>query len=185
MRLSIKLIAFFMMCLFASLNFQTALSKMNDEDEDVPEKFKYFKEKYEETFETDFQTAFDACKNFIEKDISCQILSKKIKNLDNGNMRGIIKSELCIFAQNDDTVFEKIQKYAFDPPFIRGGVWTSGRMKYVFIINEIEKNKINIELRGELSGFENHASFKAHFFKSNGLLEFQAFEAIRQMINNK
>ena len=104
--------------------------------------------------------------------------------MEDGKSRGVIRSELCIFAQNDETVFPKIQKYALDPPFIRGGVWTSGRMKYVFIVTEVEANNINVELRGELSGFEDNASFKAHFFNSNGLLEFQAFEAIREMINN-
>lgn len=179
-----KKLILFIVCTFVLTQTQFIAFSQTDEEKNVPERLKYLREKYEENFEANFQTVFDACKTFIEKEVSCQILSQKVREMEDGKSRGVIRSELCIFAQNDETVFPKIQKYALDPPFIRGGVWTSGRMKYVFIVTEVEANNINVELRGELSGFEDNASFKAHFFNSNGLLEFQAFEAIREMINN-
>ena len=170
--------------LFFSLNSVVLADDEEEGIQKVPDKLKYYKEKYEIQFDSEFQTVFDACKKFIENNLSCQILNSKVRDQEDGTHRGIVRSELCIFSQNESEIFKTIQKYALDAPFIRGGVWTSGRMQYTFIVTEIGDNKINLELRGEMSGFENHVSFKAYFFKSNGLLEQEAFDAITELVNN-
>lgn len=169
---------------FIFLCFNSAALSDEIEEEKVPEKLKYYKEKYEMIYDVKFQNVYDACKKFIEEKLSCQILSSKIRDGENGFLRGIIHSELCVFSQNESEIFKTIQKYALDAPFIRGGVWTSGRMQYTFIIQELEDGKTNLELRGEMSGFENHVTFKAHFFKSNGLLEHQAFTTVEELMGN-
>jgi len=182
MKIKTNLVLSLFLLIFCSFTFLLHAQTDKEDEEKVPEKLKYFKEKYEEVYETDFETAWQACEKFI-LDRPCQILTQKVKETEEGRSRGVLRSELCIFAQGD-TVFKKIQLYSLDPPFIRGGVWTSGRMQYTFIVTELENNKVNIELKGEISGFENHVTFKAHFFQSRGLLEFMAFEYIADFIKN-
>lgn len=182
MKTKIKLLLFTFLFIFSSFSFLSYAQTDNEESEKIPEKLKYFKEKYEEIYETDFETAWQACESFITS-LPCQILTQKVKETDEGKSRGVLRSELCIFAQGD-SVFKKIQLYSLDPPFIRGGVWTSGRMQYTFIVTELESKKISVELKGEVSGFENHVTFKAHFFSSRGLLEFMAFETIGNVIKS-
>jgi len=153
------------------------------DDDEVPEKLKYFKEKYEEDFEASFDKVWQAVLKFLN-DNECQILNERIRENDKGLQRGNCQSDLCILSQNKDSTFKVIRKYALDPPFIRGGVWTAVRMKYTFIVNDLGDGKVNVVLNGELSGFETHATFKAHFFRSNGLLEFMAFERIREILSS-
>ena len=149
--------------------------------DEIPERLKYFKEKYEENFESDFEKVWNTVKKFVIEN-GCQISNERVRENDIGKQRGICQTELCILAQHKDSTFRLIRRYALDPPFIRGGVWTSVRMEYRFIVNDLGDGQVNVVLRGELSGFENHATFKAHFFQSNGLLEFMAFERIREML---
>ena len=164
--------------LLFSNNLTTIQANAQDE---TPERLRFFKEKYEETFVADFETVWNTVQNFITES-ECQILSERIRENDLGKQRGICQSELCILAQHRDSTFRLIRRYALDAPFIRGGVWTSVRMQYRFIVDDLGDGKVNVVLRGELSGFENHATFQAHFFQSNGLLEFMAFERIREML---
>ena len=193
-----------------------------DETEPVSEKLKYFKEKYEETYQASFEDVWNAVQQFItEKD--CGIQNNKIRDNDLGKQRGICQSALCIFSNGKDSTFRLIQRYALNPPFIRGGVWTSGRVQYKFIVNDLgdananvnnaninnnntnnidntnvdsanavktinignanNTNVVNVVLTVELSGFEDHATFKAHFFNSNGFLEFLAFQRLNELIN--
>ena len=152
-------------------------------NDDVPERLKYFKEKYEEDFEADFDKVWQTLLKFLEEN-DCQIFSQRIRENDKGLQRGILQSDLCILTQNRDSTFRVIRKYALDPPFIRGGVWIAVRMKYRFIADDLGNGKINVVLSGEMSGFENHATFRAHDFRSNGLLEFMAFERIREMLGS-
>lgn len=163
------------------LLFNSNVALAQDDDEEVPERLKYFREKYEETVEASFDQVWQAVIRYIE-DSGCQVLSEKLKENDIGKNRGVCQSELCILSQSKDSTFPIIKKYALNPPFIRGGVWLNVRMQYKFIVNDLGDGKINIVLNGELSGFENNATFKAHFFKSNGLLEFTAFEKIKELI---
>lgn len=167
---------------FVLLTFLFNINLFAQEEEEIPEKLKYVREKYEETFQADFDKVWNSVLKFVEEK-NCGIESQKVRQNDAGKQRGICKTALCVFASGTDSTFNKIQEYGLNPPFIRGGVWTSGRIQYRFIVEDLGSG-IHVEIRSELSGFEEHATFKAHFFDTNGLLEFLTFEKLREMINS-
>lgn len=171
-------------CLLVAGFIVYAQTPPKNETETVPERLRYFKEKYEENYQTNFDEVWNAVQKFIEEQ-KCDIETNRIRENDIGKQRGVCKSTLCIFAHGKDSTFRLIQRYALNPPFIRGGVWTSGRAQYRFIVNDLGEDNVNVVLTTELSGFEEHATFKTHFFNSNGLLEFLAFERLNLLINNQ
>jgi hypothetical protein len=167
--------------LFSSTNYVFAQDDDDDEDE-VPAKLKYVKAKYEEFYSSDFQKVWDATFSFIENN-SCEIYGNpRIKENDAGKQRGVCKTAMCIVTSNKDSTFKLMTKYALDAPFIRGGVWTSFRVIFTFTIEEQDDGKVSVVLNTELSGFEENATFKAHFFKSNGFLEFETFNKLKELI---
>jgi len=151
-------------------------------EEDVHEKFRYFKEKYEEEFPKDFETVLQTVLSFIGEQNKCQIMIERVRKNESGLPRGTVRSELCVLAQHPDTAFIYIRKYALDAPFIRGGKWPNFRVQYIFTVNDLGGGKTNVELQTELSGYESHVTVKTHFFQSRGLMEFEAFERIREKL---
>jgi hypothetical protein len=107
---------------------------------------------------------------------------EKIKDKEDGLKRGVVKSDVCVMAQKTDSTWKLITQYALEPPFIRGGTWTSVRIVYKFIVNDIGSGKVIITQLHEFSGFEDHVSFKAYEFKSNGLIEHNAIEKIKSSL---
>lgn len=151
--------------------------------EDAPpakeERMKYYKEKYEDTFNALFEDVWQAVQKSLE-DKSCQVLKKTYSQNDEGFYKGVITSDYCIFALGSDTTKENLEMYSLKVPFIRGAVWVTGRVKYKFIINENSDGTVHLRLTGEISGFEEHVTESVHFWESNGYFETMTLQRIRE-----
>ncbi|MFN3196571.1 MAG: hypothetical protein ACE364_11525 [Chlorobiota bacterium] len=135
------------------------------------EAMKYFKEIHKEEFdEAYFEDVWNAVVESIE-DQGCAMMTKVQKNNDEGFLKGVLKSEFCVFV-NDDTTFDLLKIYSVKMPVIRGGIWTSGRIQYKIIIEEINEGEgTSIIIKGELSGSEDNVTNEVHFWESNGWFE--------------
>jgi hypothetical protein len=162
------------------VNFVFAQDDEDDEDE-VPVAEKYMRDKYEEYYEADFDVIFNAVKQFVEE-TGAGIENDAVADNDLGFKKGMCRSKIFVFTQNTDSAFKIIQKYSFKPPFIRGGVWTSARIQYKILLNDEGNGKISVVFNNEFSGFEDHVTFKVHFFKTNGLIEHEGFIRIKELI---
>ncbi len=169
-----KICLSFLILFFSSFIFLYTQDKTTIE----PEKYPYLKEKYEFTFQKGFDEVWEAVLKSIEE-IDCQIMQKNSNQDDNGLYRGKIESDFCIFAIGD-TVWKNFKYYAVEPPFIRGGVWVSGRFQYKFILREQENGETYVRIIGEVSGFEKHVTNRVHFFKSNGFKETMMLERLKK-----
>lgn len=188
--------AMFTLSLFVAILLNTSIvsaqseEELEGEDEEyVDENLKYMKpagEDYIEIFNVPFPKVFDACKRIVLDWNGCRIVNGngegKIITGDDGLSKGLIKSEMCILTANKDTCYIFLKKYTFKPPFIRGGVWNNFRSEYKISLTEEEKDKVQVKLELILSGFEELATYKVHFFKTNGWLEHLAFEKIAELI---
>jgi hypothetical protein len=109
----------FIVVFFVSSNF--VFSQEDEDEKVVSEKMKYFKERYEEEFEADFDKVVSSVKRFIEE-AGCRLLSDRVSQNDDGRQRAVFQSELCVITQDRKEAFKMLQKYGVKPPFIRGGV---------------------------------------------------------------
>ncbi len=141
-------------------------------------KHKYLKDIYEMTINKPFEEVFNATIASIEQD-HCLIMSKNTRQSEDGLYLGNIKSDYCLFAAGDTTL-ENLKYYSVDLPFIRGGVWKTGRMQYKFQIKELENGSTYIKVSGEISGHETLVTKKVHFWQSNGYLETMILERIKK-----
>lgn len=153
--------------------------------EDDPKKM-YYKEKFEEVF-TDyfFDDVWNATIKAIEE-TGCQIATKTNAQDEEGFLKGKIVSDFCVFAMKErkDEVIDSLGKYSYDMPFIRAGVWESGRVQYKIVLKESE-GKVDMLLKAEISGREGYITSEVHFWKSNGYLEHFLIERIRQILAEK
>lgn len=156
--------------------------KAQEVEEEV--KYKFLKDKYDATYDASFETVFNSVLESIE-DINCMIMVKTPEqDEETGLFRGKIVSDYCIFAVGDTTE-EVLKYYSIDVPFIRGGNWSNGRMRYTFNLKEQEDGTVYLLLEGEISGFEKHATNKVHFWKSNGYFETKMMERIDEKVKTK
>jgi len=146
---------------------------------DVPERLKYYKEKYEESYDYPFEIVWKAVKKSLE-DLGCLVAQEKYSQNDKGLYKGSLKSDFCVFSLGSDTTFKVLQKYSLEVPPIRGGIWVNGRMLYKFKIEEIAENKVTLLLSGELSGREDYVTQEVHFWKSNGFFETRILHLIKK-----
>ena len=143
-------------------------------------KHKYLKEVYEMTLNHPFEDVFRATITSIEAD-HCLIMSKNTRQTDDGLYLGNIKSDYCLFAAGDTTL-ENLKYYSVDLPFIRGGVWKTGRMQYKFQLKELADGNTYIKVAGEISGHETLVTKKVHFWQSNGYLETMILERVKKIL---
>ncbi|MCL2039741.1 MAG: hypothetical protein FWG85_04855 [Bacteroidetes bacterium] len=180
--LQIKTNYFFSFVLLFTFIVNTNIVLAQEDDEyDVPAAEKYIRDKYIEYYEADFDAVFNAVKQYLLI-VGAEIERDATADNDLGLKKGMIRSNIVVLTQKKDSAFKVIQKYSFRPPFIRGGVWTSARVQYKVLLNDDGDGKISVVFENEFSGFEDHATFKVHFFKTNGLLEFEGFEALTDLI---
>jgi len=132
------------------------------------EAMKYFKEVYKEDLDgVYFEDVWNAVVESIE-DQGCAMMTKVQKTNDEGFLKGVMKSEFCVFV-NDDTTFDLLRIYSVKMPVIRGGIWTSGRIQFKIILEEINEGEgTSILIKGELSGSEDNVTNEVHFWESNG-----------------
>jgi len=157
------------------------LNIMNAQDEEwttEKEKFPYLKEKYELTVDKPFDEVWLSALKSVEE-LNCMIINKSSKQDDNGLYKGKLESDFCVFAVGD-TVWDNFKFYCTEPPFIRGGVWKTGRFQYKIIVREEENGQTYIRIIGEVSGHETHVTDKVHFFKSNGFKETMMMERMKK-----
>jgi len=150
-------------------------------EKQIPERLKYYKEKYEETFNEPFDVVWRAIKKSLD-DIGCMIAYEKYQQDDEGFLTGTIKSDFCVFAMGKDTTFQVLKRYSYEMPLIRGGIWINGRIKYTFRVKENKDGTVLLSFTGGLSGFEDFVTHQVHFWKSNGILETQMMERIKKNI---
>lgn len=149
--------------------------------EEVPDRLKYYKERYEETFNEPFDVVWRAIKKSLD-DISCMISYEKYQQDDEGFLAGTIKSDFCVFSMGKDTTFQVLKRYSYEMPLIRGGIWINGRIQYNFKVKENKDGTVFLSFTGKLSGFEDFVTHQVHFWKSNGILETQMLERIKNNI---
>lgn len=144
--------------------------KAQDADDDVPERLKYFKEKYIETYKAPFDVVWNAIKENLAA-LPANVATEKYSQTDEGLYKGMIRSDNYVFCEGSDTTYRTLQKYQYDMKFIPGSVWENGRLEYKFILKEIEPEVVEMTMTTKMSGHESHVTSIVHFFKSNGLLE--------------
>ena len=169
---------------FSSLNLfsQEEEDKFNPFQVDTV-KAQYSTEGYERVFNTSFETTWNAVIKAIEE-LNCQILQKSYNQTNDGYYKGKIFSDYCVIVGKTDSTWDVLKQYSVKIPIIRGGVWVSGRMQYKFWLTEQPDGKTLVKLKGELSGMEEHATAKVHFWQSNGILERQILNRIQYTLES-
>lgn len=170
-------------------NAQDIFKDFKDAFDDVTvdkERLKYYKEKYDTTYQnTTFEAVWNATNAAIEG-ISCMIMQKKNSTDDNGLNKGSIKSDFCVFVKAEDIgsdgkkvdVFDTLDSYSKKVPIIRGADWVNGRTQYKISIKENEDFSVTLTMKVELSGMEAYVTNEVHFWESNGIFEKRMFELI-------
>lgn len=151
--------------------------------EEIPEKLKYYKEKYEISFDAPFEVVFRAAKLSITE-TNCMIMNESYSQTDEGLYKGKVKSDICVIVDDKDSTFDVLQRYSLDLPIIRGGVWANGGVQYNFIIKEQKDGKVHVELKSEINGFEEYVTYLRHFWESNGLLETLMLESLKKNVES-
>ncbi|MDR0927383.1 MAG: hypothetical protein LBO69_06410 [Ignavibacteria bacterium] len=171
--------AYFIFAAIFLLSFICSVTPaFSQDDENVVNK--YLKDKYEETYDAPFDKIWSIVQTIVT-DEGCQIVSDRVRELDDGMRKGICQSELCILSQKADTVFIYMKNFALKPPFIRGGVWDVFRCQSRFVVTEIDKNKTKVLITLDMSSFESNATKKSYNFDTNGYREFLLFEKINEL----
>jgi|GEM_PF-560749 len=146
---------------------------------ELPERLRYFKEKYEARYNKPFEVVWNSIKKTVEN-LGCMIATENYKASDEGLYKGIIKSDFCVFTAGKDSTFKILNKYSYDLPVIRGGIWLNGRMQYTFVVKEEASGGVYMLVKGELSGYEDFVTHEVHFWKSNGMFESSVIKLIRK-----
>ncbi|OGU12342.1 MAG: hypothetical protein A2X61_01190 [Ignavibacteria bacterium GWB2_35_12] len=171
--------------LFAQQEEQKKTEEQINEDdrfkEEVPEKLKYYKEKYEITFDAPFEVVFRAAKQSIGE-LNCMIMNDSYNQTDEGLYKGRVKSDICVLVDNKDSTYDVLQLYSIDLPIIRGGVWANGGIQYNFVIKEQKDGKVNVTLKAEMDGFEEYVTYQRHYWESNGFLETMMLERLQKNV---
>jgi len=158
--------------------------QVNEEDkfkEEVPERLKYYKEKYEISFDAPFEVVFRAAKQSISE-LSCMIMNESYNQSDDGLYKGKVKSDICVLVDNKDSTYDVLKLYSTDLPIIRGGVWQNGGAQYNFIIKEQKDGKVHVILKAEMDGFEEYVTYQRHYWESNGYLETMMLERLQKNV---
>jgi len=175
--------------LFFVLFIPHSVFSQNDEDKFNPnkpnEQMKYYnKDGYEEDLQFSFEKVYRAVQKAIEE-TSCQIMTKNYTQTDAGLYKGKVFSDYCVFIGKTDTTYDNLQRYSVKVPIIRGGVWSSGRIQYKFILTEKQDGGTHLKLKGEISGREDYVTSKIHFWESNGIFEHNILERIKEILSKE
>ncbi len=172
---------FLTMVVFA-VAFSTLISQ--EKTSDVPERLKYYKEKYEETFEVPFEEVWKTVKETITG-IGAQVAQQKNSQNDEGLWKGTIHTDNYIFTEGSDSTYRILQRYQYNMKYIPGGIWVNGRINYKIILKEVKANLVEMTLTSELSAREDHVTEEYHYWKSNGILEKQFIDNLKERLEKK
>ncbi len=152
--------------------------------EEIPEVEKYYREKYEATYDAAFEDVWKALKTALAEE-NCMIMMEKFSQNEDGYFTGVLRSDFCLKAEGSDSTYSIIKRYSKKAPFIRGAIWVTLRMQYKFSIKEQDDGIVYLRLVGELSGREDHVTEQVHFWESNGYLEVMMLEKLNMLINQQ
>jgi hypothetical protein len=133
---------------------------------------------FNENFQVAFPKLFKVIKNTLQEK-GCAVERDKYSEGDEGLFKGIIKSEFCVFVEGEDSTYTFLQRYSQRVPVIRAGTWSAGRIQYIIVLKEKDDNSVDMELKAEVSGFENYVTGQMHFFPANGIKEKEFIEALK------
>ncbi len=153
-----------------------------DDGSDVPERLKYYKEKYELTYNAPFELVWNSIQQSLD-DINCSYMKPNYKITEEGYYKGTIKTDFCLFTEGEDSTFDVLEKYSYKLPLIRGGKWINGRLQYKFLIKQTGDNEVYVLLKTEMSGYEAAVTNEVQFWKSNGILEKRLIDIINSKVN--
>ena len=152
-------------------------------NEEVPERLKYYKEKYEETFQAPFEVVWSSVKEALAL-YKSQVAQQKNSQDDEGLFKGVIRSDNYVFTEGKDTSYQVLQKYQYNMKYIPSGIWINGRINYKIILKEVETNVVKMTLTSEMSALESYVTEEYHFWKSNGILETEFIEKLKIVVAN-
>lgn len=127
-----------------------------------------------------FPTVWKAIHKALET-MNCRVETEKKAESETGLFRGNIRTENCIFVTGEDSTLDRLEQYGVVPT-IRAGRWVSGRSQMKFIIKEKDDETTDVRLTTEISGFEEYVTQKVHFWNSNGVLDAQVMEKIKEAL---
>ncbi|HPI20343.1 MAG TPA: hypothetical protein PKY56_08230 [Candidatus Kapabacteria bacterium] len=153
-------------------------------DEDIPDRLRFYKEQYEETYNFTFEIVWGAVKKAIEN-TGCLIEQESSPKQVDGLYKGSVKSNMCVFVENTDSTFALLNNFSYHLPVIYGGVWINGRIQYKFSIREQQDGSCKVILKTEMSGFEQKVTSQVHFWKSNGLLEMAILDKVKKILEEQ
>jgi len=186
MRFIMKKLLSYVLCLL----FFSSLNLFSQEQEDIFDPFQvdtvkalYNPEGYERVFNASFETVWNTVIKAIEN-LNCQILQKNYNQTEEGYYKGKIFSDYCVILGKTDSTWDVLKKYSVKIPIIRGGVWISGRIQYKFWLTENPDGTTHLKLKGQISGMEEHATAKVHFWESNGILEREILNKIQYTLES-
>lgn len=166
------------------------LEEMKDVKEEIPERLKFFKEKYEYKVHNDtidYYKVRDAVVAAIIE-LKCQVANNNSKADEKNNnlQKGKIESDFCVFANGREETFDALQKYSYKMPIIRGGIWSNGRIQYKVYLKETDDGaSVEILVKGEISGMEAFVTNEIHFWQSNGMFETKLLDTIKAKLGVK
>lgn len=172
----------FLLLLAASFSYaQTQAS-----DDDIPERLKHFKEKYEASYEAPFEVVWSSVKETIAS-YGVTVAQQKNSQDDEGLYKGVLKSENIVFTEGKDSTYQTLQKYHYNMKYIPNGVWTNGRISYKIILKEVKSGTVTMIMTTEMSAFESHITTEYHYWKSNGIFEKEFLDRLNANVakNNK
>ena len=137
---------------------------------------------FQDTVDVPFDLVWKAAVTAIEE-TGCDIEQKRPVETEEALWKAKIASTFCVLATNPDSTDAVFDRYAKRVPYIRGGVWTSARIQYVFYLTELPDGRVAVRLRGRMSGYEQHVTATFHYFASNGQLEAQLFQRFQQLLH--
>ncbi len=117
------------------------------------------------------------------EEMGCRVEVEKNAEGDKGLFKGNIRTEFYIFSTGEDSTLDVLDRYGVTPT-IRASRWVSGRIQYKFVLKELEDESTDIRLVCELSGFESYVTSKVHFWNSNGVLDKQMIDKIKELAAN-
>lgn len=162
---------------FAFVFFVVSSQKLRAQDDEE----KKPQTEYEETFKKPFTTVWKCVKHALETG-GCLLEKEKYFETDERLYKGKINSVFCVIAGGPDTTLKILEKFSIRVPYIRAANWTSARLQYIFLVTENKDGSTKVNLKGEISGYEEYVTNQFHFFESNGILENAMMENLKKVV---
>lgn len=178
------IITFCLLCMSAVvLPAKPTADTLSNEPDQLPERTRYFKEKYIETYNAPFEKVWTSIKETLQG-MGANVASQKYSQTEDGFYKGTIRSDAWVFTEGKDSTYRILQKYSYDMIAIPGSIWTNGRLEFKIKVEEIATDSVQIIMTTKMSAMETHVTEIVHFWQSNGLLEKKFLEDLKAKIES-